>query len=383
MTDPLKIIQLIDQGENTAIEFKREDVKPENMAKELVAFANSSGGTILLGVENDGTVSGISNPKINEEWVSNIAWNNVIPALDVVASKVSIDGKGILCVEVPKGKDKPYQTNKYQFLIRAGTTNRVATQSELLRLFQQSGLLHYDKCDIENTSSNLLNESKIDAYFNLFDIAFAGEPKNVKERLLINADILTPDHKVSIAGMLCFGTNPAKYLHQSGIAFAHFKGNNITDELIDRQMIEGTLDHVIDTTLAVIKNNIKNPSIIVGAKREETADSYPDKVFRELITNACAHRDYSITGSQIRVFIFDNRIEVRSPGKLPNTLSIEKIKVGAAFSRNPVITRFLVHTRYADRFGRGIPMVIQEAKKLNKKVHLEEFGEEFIVTLYL
>ncbi len=242
--------------------------------------------------------------------------------------------------------------------------------------------MHYDKVGIDGTSMSSLNFNKIDSYFNIFEIKFDEETSSSQEQLLKNVEILTSEGQVTLAGMLCFGVSPSRYLHQSGIAFAHFKGSQITDELIDRQLIEGTLDYVIDTTLAVVKNNIKAPSIIVGAKRVETANGYPDKVFRELITNACVHRDYSIVGSQIRLLMFDDRLEMHSPGRLPNTLSIEKIKLGSAYSRNPVLLKFLIQTRYVDRLGRGIPMMYQEANKLGKAIKMEELGEEFIVTLY-
>jgi len=377
-----KLNQLIAQGENLAVEFKREDVSPDSLAKEMVAFANAGGGSILIGVEDDGQISGIQNTKIDEAWAVNIARNNIIPALNITTSFAMVGEFNVLCIEVPKGKDKPYQTNKFQFLIRVGSTNRVATQTELLRLFQHSGALHYDKLGVERTNESILNYSKVSHYFNIFDIQFDAETPEQREKLLQNADILTEDGNLTVAGTLCFSLNPSKYLHQTGVMFAHFNGEAITDELIDRQEIIGTLDYVIDTSHAVVKNNLKVPSKIVGAKREEEQPVFTDKTLREIITNACVHRDYSIAGSQIRLLLFANRLEVHSPGRLPNTITIEKLKVGASYPRNPVIASILTNLRYIDKLGRGIPMVLQEAAQKGKKVLLEEFGEEFIVTLY-
>ncbi|EFA71604.1 hypothetical protein CRD_02703 [Raphidiopsis brookii D9] len=104
-------------------------------------------------------------------------------------------------------------------------------------------------------------------------------------------------------------------------------------------------------------------------------------MFRELIVNACVHRNYSITGSRIRIFMFHNRIEFMSPGKLPNTVTIDKLRFGVSYSINPVIVKFMENLRYIDKLGRGLPMVYQEAKKLGKDVLFEEIGEEFKVTL--
>ena len=132
--------------------------------------------------------------------------------------------------------------------------------------------------------------------------------------------------------------------------------------------------------MASIKTNMVVSSRINGLKRED-APHYPDKVFRELVTNACVHRNYSISGSTIRIFIFSDRIEFISPGPLPNTVKIEKLAVGVSFARNPTLVRFMENLGYVDKLGRGLPMVCQEAKKLGRQVHFQEIGQEFKVTL--
>jgi len=123
---------------------KSSQAHPDSIAKELVAFANTQGGVLLLGIADNGVVEGIDQRKNYEEWIANIARENVEPALAIDIQSVTHEKKTILLVTIPKGKHKPYQTNKHQFLVRVGSTNRVATQSELMRLFQQSGVFHYD-----------------------------------------------------------------------------------------------------------------------------------------------------------------------------------------------------------------------------------------------
>ncbi|MEA2008682.1 MAG: ATP-binding protein, partial [Chloroflexota bacterium] len=108
---------------------------------------------------------------------------------------------------------------------------------------------------------------------------------------------------------------------------------------------------------------------------------YADKVFRELLTNACVHRNYAIQGSQIRVFMFDDRLEFKSPGRLPNTITIEKLKVGVSYAVNPILVKFMENLRYIDRLGRGLPMVYREAITNNRSVEFKEVGEEFWVVL--
>jgi ATP-dependent DNA helicase RecG len=252
-----------------------------------------------------------------------------------------------------------------------------------MRLFQQSGVFHFDSNRVEGTSFSDLNLTKIDQYFNRYEIDFSRETDTDRFKLLENSDILNKDGGVTVAGLLIFGINPQRYLYNASISFAHFKGNEITGDLIDKQNIESTIDYQVDTALSVIKNNLLHPSSIIGTKRVDTRFIYSDKVFRELLVNACVHRNYAISGSSIRVFLFGDRIEFISPGKLPNTVTIEKLKAGVSYAVNPVIVKFMENLRYIDKLGRGIPMVCKEAEKNNKEVTFKELGEEFKVTLYL
>jgi len=200
---------------------------------------------------------------------------------------------------------------------------------------------------------------------------------------LINTDILTTDHTPTVAGILLFGVNPDRFLPQCGIMFAHYRGNEQGDELIDRQRISGTLPQQIDTALAVIKNNLLRPSHIEGVKRTETALVPAEKVFREILVNACVHRNYAITGSQIRIAMFDNRCEFISPGRLPSTVTVEKLRSGVSYATNPVLVKFMDNLRYMDRLGRGFPIIYREMQKLGLEVLVQELGEELRVTLGL
>ncbi|WP_069470148.1 RNA-binding domain-containing protein [Candidatus Marithrix sp. Canyon 246] len=380
ITASANLDKLIAQGENSGLEFKSVKVSVDKIAKEFVAFSNSQGGILLLGVEDNGDITGVEESNKNyEEWITNIARNNVNPPIDIEIEQIHYHNKLIYKVEIAKGKDKPYQTYKHQFLIRIGSTNRIATQAELMRLFQQSGVFHYDQIAVDRTSIKDLNLNKIDQYFDNYQIDFLQEENH--ESILINTDILTESGQATIAGLLIFGINPQRYLHNASISFAHFAGSDITEELIDKQVVTGNLDFQIDTMLAIIKNNILNPSIIKGAKTVNTNFIYPDKVFRELLVNACVHRNYAISGSRIRIFMYDDRIEFISPGRLPNSVSIEKIKLGVSYAPNPIIVKFMENLRYIDKLGRGLPMVYRTAKQQNKEVIFQEIGEEFSVTL--
>ena len=208
------------------------------------------------------------------------------------------------------------------------------------------------------------------------------EPRH-QHKLLINTDILTEAGEPTVGGLLMFGINPSRYLPQAAIMFAHFDGCDMDGELIDRQEIIGTLPRQVDTAVAVIKNNLRRPSTIEGTLRKDTSALPPDKVFREVVVNACTHRNYAIAGSRVRLLMFDDRLECISPGRLPNTVTVAKLRSGVSYASNPVLLKFMDNLRYIDRLGRGFPMIYREMERLGKEISVAELGEELRVVLPL
>lgn len=381
--DQNDIYEIIRQGENSCVEFKNSSVRKESLAKEIVALSNSSGGVIILGIEDSGKITGLKKDFSYEEWIMNISRDSVSPSVDPIYNTVEIEGKIIGLIEVAKGVNKPYQTTDNKYLIRIGSINRVATQPELMRLFQQSGVFHYDLISVENTSIGSLNSSGLSDYFSKYNIDYIDESENERQNLLNNTDILTEDGSCTIAGLLLFGLKPQKMLFNASVSIVRFKGLTIGDELIDKQVIEGTIQNQIDLSTSIIKNHIPVASIIKGNKRVDINNIFSDRTIREILVNAVVHRNYSITGSRIRVLIFDNRVEIISPGRLPNTITTDKIRYGVSYAVNPVLVKFMENMRYIDKLGRGIPMVCAEAKNIGKEVEFIEIGEDFKVILHL
>jgi ATP-dependent DNA helicase RecG len=379
------LIDIISKGENAYVEFKEEKIKPNDLAGEIVSFANLEGGTIIIGVSDDGLIKGITLEDF-EEKIMNICRNNCIPNIIPFYQEINIDDSRVAVITIPKGVNKPYYTVDNKYYIRVGTTKRIASREELMRLFQASGSIHFDISTVEGTTKKDLNLDSIRDYFmkyNMFDLY--EETEEAVNRILINADILREagnTKECTVGGLLIFGKKVEDKLPQSGISFAHFRGTDITEELIDKKQIVGNLPEVVEQALVIIKNNIKTPSTIVGAVRNEK-EIYPAIVLREALVNSVVHRNYSIIGSKIRVLMFDNRIEFHSPGKLPNTVTIEKMKIGVSYSRNPFLVKYMENLRYIDQLGRGIPMIIKTMQKQGaKEPELKEIGEEFILTIY-
>ena len=377
-----RLNQILKQGENSAVEFKEGDVRPESLAKEIVSFANSYGGVILIGVADDGSIRGVDSDRSFDEWVTNIARNNIQPPVQITTEEHMIEGKKIVEVTVEKGRHRPYQDNSGRFYVRVGSTNRMASLQELMHLFQEGGFYHFDKNEVEEADHKSLARYALSDYFQAYGILFEELDEEEQMRLLKNTDILGPNGHPTVAGLMIFGSQPQRYLHNASISYAHYAGVYPDEELIDRQSHEGTLPRQVESAVLSLRNNLRIGSTIIGTKRVEHPH-YPEKVFRELIVNACMHRNYSISGSRIRILQFSNRIEFLSPGKLPNTVTTEKLSSGVSFAVNPVIVKFMENLRFTDKLGRGLPMVWREGQKLGKEVRFEEIGEEFRVTLEL
>ncbi len=371
---------MLPSQESQYIEFKSEKVKAADLAEEIVAFANGEGGEIWLGVEDDGTVSGLS--RSYEEDMMNICRTACIPPLQPDYTELEIEGQRVGRLRINSGQDKPYYTNRHRYFIRVGTTRRVASREELIRLFQAGGAIHYDQVEVAQAALSDLDLGRIGDYFTRYQVSFFDESESERQRLMRYADILGERGRPTVAGLLIFGLAPERLFPPSGLDFAHFAGLELTADLFDKKRLTGPLPQQVDNGLTSIKVNLRTPSTIIGAKRVESPH-YPDRVFRGLLVNACVHRNYSLYGANIRVFLFSNRLEVISPGRLPNTVRVEKLSVGTSFARNPILVRFMENMGYVDKLGPGLPMVWQEARKLGQTVQFIESGEEFKVILPL
>jgi len=262
------------------------------------------------------------------------------------------------------------------------TAQLLALHEELSRLFQQAGLVHFDTAPVTNTDTSYIDLKAVDHYYrSYYETDFINLPDDEQHSLLTNTDILVEHENqwlVSVGGLLMFGKQPQRRLPQSGIIFAVFKGTEITDELIDKKEVTGTATELIDKTVNLIQLYTPKPSTIEGTQRKETIH-IPPKVVREAVVNAVMHRDYSISHRKIQVHVYSNRVEITSPGALPNTLTLEKIRYGNSAPRNIFLVKYLDNLRYFDGLGRGIPMML---KAMQARITLENIGELFRLTLY-
>ena len=204
----------IPQSENQYIEFKSEKVSAKQLAEEIVAFANAEGGEIWLGVEDDRKITGIT--RSYEEDLMNICREGVIPPLCPTYQEMEIEGVMVAQIAIAKGVDRPYYTSRNRYFIRVGSTKRIASREELVRLFQASGLFHYDLVEISDATFSQLDLSAIADYFSRYQISFADESEAEKIRLLKASDVLGENGKPTVGGALVFGITPEKNITAGG-----------------------------------------------------------------------------------------------------------------------------------------------------------------------
>ncbi|NQE04672.1 hypothetical protein C5S32_02265 [ANME-1 cluster archaeon GoMg1] len=384
-----ELMEIIRNSESSGVEFKRDDVRPQSLAKEVASLANLEGGYILLGVEKDGTVTGLTRPDI-EEWVMNICSNNIQPAIIPYFEIVVCEGdKKIGVITIPEDSpDKPYKAlrgSQWVTFVRIGSTSREATREQEQRLYQASGVL---RCDIKPVPGSSLDDLDINRLINYFrDIRRQQCPEHPEkqetkqleqkvteqwETLLINTEIMVESRGKAIptvGGILLFGENPNHYLPQAGISAVTYTGAEKNYEAVERETIRGPIvarlageEDIVDTGLVeraieFVRRNTGSRAHLVQGRRIDKPD-YPEEVIRETIVNAIAHRDYTISGTDIELSIYRDRLEVISPGRLPNTVTIERMKAGCRVSRNELIKEVLRDYHYVEATGLGVPRKI-------------------------
>lgn len=357
--EPVEIIQAIKSGHETStIQFKVTLNNINQLVQELVAFSNSLGGILIIGVSDKGEVQGLSADDIRKfnQWIGSAATDLIKAPISPLTQVITIDGKNLLAVEVAKGTNIPYYTQEGIAYIKKGSDKRIAQPEEILRMFQESNKIYADEIQINNTS---INDVDIDLFKKFVEEKTKTKFDSIGQSLsqIMNNMGLAQDDNLTLAGLLLFGKNPQKYRPMFSVQCVSFVGNDIAGkEFRDSEPpFEGNLSVLYDKTIAFINRNLRK--VQVGESFNSLGElEIPKETFEELVVNALIHRDYFINSS-IKVFIYDNRIEIISPGKLPNTLSIEKIKSGTSIARNPIL---FSNARYLLPYigiGSGIPRV--------------------------
>lgn len=402
------LLEIIKNGENSGVEFKRDDVHADTLAKEMVALLNLEGGHIILGIEDDGTITGLTRVhKKAEEWVMDVARNNIQPSVIPYWEHMqSDDQNSIGIISLPSDSpDKPYKAKRggaWVTFVRVGSTSREATREEEARLYQTSGVMRYDRKPVPGSGLKDLDLRRLRNYF--FEIRGQDcppiEDSENWEKLLLNTDFMVKSYGrpiPTVGGILLFGHLPNRFLPQAGISVAVYPGREKDYASLERVQLRGpiiplltALGEIIETGIieqaieSVRRNTSVEAWINGGGVRHDRWKDYPLEAVREAVVNAIVHRDYTITVVDIELSIFSDRLEVVSPGRLPNTVTVEKMKVGYRATRNELIKEVLRDYKFIESSGLGVPRKIIKGMLDHNGKHpdLIEKDDQFMVRLW-
>ena len=388
-------------GEDARVEFKDVVLGPkgvkspneEAIAGEMVAFANASGGTILLGIDDEGIVQGLPNHRIKdiENWIVNIATHNCNPPIAPILLKERLlryDGTEttLLLVEIPRGL-YPHATNSGRYYVRVGSSKQLLTGSQLARLFQNRGKTFvFDEQPVPAATYHDLDQNKLDRYFGASPktITWPDLLRNTKIITMMEDDLPYP----TVTGLLMFGNMPQDHLPSAFIEAAVYRSTERTsDDLVHAESIKGCLDSQIENAVQFVDRFMLKP-----ARKPSGRADYPQydiRAIREAIVNAVAHRDYSILGSKIRVFLYSDRIEISSPGGLPNTLTLQSMAY-RVFTRNQLLVDFLSRMKsfktgnvFLESRGEGVQTILNFSKAHSGRYPVYNlYGEELLLTIW-
>ncbi len=376
------LIEIIKNGESSKVEFKTEDVHPTALAEEIVAFANFEGGTILIGIQDDGIIAGCNRKDI-EEFIVNVCRNNVKPSILPVIERVVLNDKFVFAVEIESG-ETAYCTNRGLYFIRVGSTKQTPTQQELLRLFQKRNILQFDETPVLKGTIASIDIKKVNKYLvRLGQTQIDEENEHTIANELKNLSVLIEIQKSlfpTVGGLLAFGKNPQTYFPSYAIMCGAYCGDDFLSDTIREKEINGPLNELIEDSISFVKFALsEDRSLKKGVQRKDEYP-YPIEAIREGVVNAVCHRDYNISGSAIRIFVFRNRLEIRSPGGLPNTLTLDNM-LFRQFTRNQMIASFLTGYGYMERRGKGIQRMLKlcNMKNIQCNISLPEDQSELVV----
>lgn len=355
-----ELIDLLSLGEDSRQQFKVDMTNADALAAEIVAFCNTAGGRIFIGVNDDGSVRGLSGADVARlnQLIANAASQVVRPAVNPLTENVPHPNGTVMVVTIPEGVNKPYMDKNGAIWVKNGSDKRRATsREELQRLFQQAGLVHADETPVAG-----LGAGDVDMpYFEEFFEQQFGEPlaqhNQPLPQLLSNMNLMNQG-QLNVAGSLLFARAPQYALPAFIVKAVAFVGTQIEDErYIDSRDITGKLADVFQQTLGFIISNTR------AAQGEQGFNSpglpeIPRIVWEELVANALIHRDYFIS-APVRVLVFADRVEIISPGHLPNNLTIENIKAGNSNMRNPILASFAAKLLPYRGLGSGLLRVIR------------------------
>ena len=357
---PSELTSLLARGEDSRHQFKRNATNADGLAAELAAFANSGGGWLFLGVNDDGSIAGLNAADIRRlnQLLGNSASQHVRPPLHPLSENVQTDQGIVMVVEVPDGLAKPYLDNQGRIWVKQGADKRhVTSREEMQRMFQRAALLYADVVPVAGTSVEDIDDKAFSAYFDRRYGASGEFSGLTREQLLQNLG-LGDGRELNLTGLMLFGRNPQRWRPAFEVKAVAFPGKVLHDtRYLDSEDIKDALLEQFRGAFAFIKRNLHHVQRGRGFNTPGELE-IPEIALEELLVNALIHRDY-FTSASVRVMVFVDRVEIVSPGHLPDSLSPEDIRQGKTIRRNPTLTEHASHILPYRGMGSGIPRALE------------------------
>ncbi|MCU7960560.1 MAG: helix-turn-helix domain-containing protein [gamma proteobacterium symbiont of Bathyaustriella thionipta] len=373
--------EILNSPESKTLEFKRDLSSPKPILKTLVAFANTAGGRLLIGIRDDKKTLGVDNPLDEEERLSSLIADAISPRLVPNIELMTVEDKTILVVEVFLSNSRPHYLNKegveQGVYVRLGYSNRQADQPLVDELRRSVAGTAFDEMPMPALSVDDLDLLAAQQAF--------GDTRHLDEQSLLSLKMLTHHQGrlvPSKGAILLFGKQRTFHFSDAWIQCGRFFGTKKLD-IFDHIEIDEPLPKAVDEVMLFLKKHAFRGADLSEVRRKDVW-SIPLGILREVIINALVHSDYSQRGAPIRVVFLDDRIEVESPGILLSGLTIEEMKQGISRIRNYVIARVFRELQLIEQWGTGVRRIFQEAKELGlPEPKIEEIGMRVRFTVYL
>ena len=378
--DETDIFDLLKAGRSERADWLPGRAPVSDIAEALVAMANAYGGTLVLGVAaRADRPLGVGNVERVVNQILEAALSVEPPLIIPLPQLVQVQSSTVVVVQIPRGMPHVYSLDG-RYLVREGTANVPLSPVLLRRLILERGDTTFEFEPARQARQEDLDWKQVEAYATGLSGMGGATPEQmlIKRGCLVRmGDELCPTN----AGILLFGKDPQQFIRGSDITAARFAGQEMSD-VFTRQDIIGTLPQQIRRAETFLVDNLRK-GVQLGAHMARTEQlEYPLKAVRELVVNAVAHRDYSIWGDGIRLYLFSDRLEITSPGGLPGPVTVDNI-VDERFSRNSAIVQVLSDMGFIERLGYGVDRVIALMRENDlPEPQFSETAGGFRVTLY-
>lgn len=354
MLNPTEIKSIIASGEGYNAEFKVSlPSKIKEITEEVCAFANASGGVVLIGVDDANTIKGITIDNAKRSAIQN-SINEISPVLKCDFNIVEVDGKDIAVIEVPSGQNKPYVLSGAIYVRQGPNSQKLTTVEEMRDFFQQADKIYFDDaiCKEANIEDDIAKEN-----INTFRFEAGLVNATSDKQLFTNLKLVTNDGQLKNGTVLFFGSNPEKFFEKAVIRCVAFDGID-KRYIVDDKVMTGTLYQQYQKSMIWLKSklNVRYDIEGEGGKPRKELWEIPETAFKETIINSLAHRDYYDKGARITIEVFDDRVEISNPGGLVSAVPRSEFGKRSA-SRNPLIFGLFERMRLVEQVGSGITRI--------------------------